>query len=85
MSCRSEKVRDMMHQASRDRRQDKMESSARHKAWALMKDKIAEARANVAAARAALENEATPETRRRYLAARMNLEALKQRAAKTWT
>lgn len=85
MSRRETKERDVLYRACRDKRQDKMESSARHKAWALLQEKIARAEEGEAAAKARHEAQPTPETRRSLLAAKLHLAALKQRAARNWT
>lgn len=81
---RKERIRTFMMTIGRVRRQDKMESSARHKAEALLKIKIADAKVRLAQATAEYEAEPTAETRRRMLAERMALAALKERLASNW-
>ena len=85
MSRRETKERDILYKACRDKRQIKMESSARHKAWALLQKKIAKAEEELAALQQDYAANPTNENRRKALAQRMTLEALKQRAAKNWT
>ena len=82
---REETVRSTMQELGRQRRQIKMETDARHQAWALLQKKIAKAEEDLAALQQDYAANPTNENRRKALAQRMNLEALKQRAAKNWT
>lgn len=76
---------DCMRQAIRNRRQIKMERNAMHKAWKILLSKIAKAEERLAQTRAEHEAAPTQETRRHYLAAKLHLAALKDRAARHWT
>ena len=81
----SERIRSTLQELGRNRRQVKMECAARHKALAVLQAKIAEAEARLREARATFEAEPTDQNRRRALALRMTLAALKDRAARNWT
>lgn len=80
-----EKRIDSLRRRIRDDRQIKMERNAMHKAWKILQDKIVRAEANLAKWSAAHAAEPTAETRRHYLAAKLHLAALKNRAARFWT
>lgn len=80
-----EKSIDVIRQQIRDRRQIKMERGAMRTAWKMLQEKIAAAEQSLAKAQAEHAAEPTAETRRHYLAAKLHLAALKDRAARFWT
>lgn len=82
--CQKERMRDIVKRDRRDFRQDKMERAARKDVWHELYPVLKAAKKAETEAKIAMEEKPTPQTRRKYLAAKIYRLALEEQGRRCW-